>query len=289
MSTTPSDHNAAMATYPALFAPRGETTHKGSFGTVGVMGGGPGMTGAALLAARAALRLGAGKVLVGFMENDAPLACDPLQPELMCRTAMQLLEGNYGMTCWVIGSGAGTEPYAIQAISTLFRHRGDIPMVVDADALNLLAAGKIDNKWGAGPVVLTPHPAEASRLLSCSTREIQGDRSGAAHALAKRFGAWVVLKGASTVICSPTGTMRVNTSGNPGLATAGTGDVLAGMLGSLIAQDIPLDQAVSGGVWLHGAAADARVSDGVGPIGLTAGELADQARWLRNNRQKSNE
>ncbi|MFA1586471.1 NAD(P)H-hydrate dehydratase, partial [Achromobacter ruhlandii] len=104
----------------------------------------------------------------------------------------------------------------------------------------------------------------------------------AAQALARRFGAWVVLKGAGTVVCAPDGTWWRNTSGNPGLATAGTGDVLAGILGSLLAQRLPLAQAVAGAVWLHGAAADALVARGIGPIGLTAGELADAARGLRN-------
>ena len=92
----------------------------------------------------------------------------------------------------------------------------------------------------------------------------------------------MILKGAGSVVCAPDGAWRRNTSGNPGLATAGTGDVLAGMLGSLLAQRLPLDQAVAGAVWLHGAAADALVSQGIGPIGLTAGELADAARRLRN-------
>ncbi|HEY9271611.1 ADP/ATP-dependent (S)-NAD(P)H-hydrate dehydratase, partial [Achromobacter sp.] len=118
--------------------------------------------------------------------------------------------------------------------------------------------------------------------LGCGAAEVQADRPGSAWKLAQRYRAWVVLKGAGTVVCSPDGDLRVNTSGNPGLATAGTGDVLAGMLGSLIAQQLPLDQAVAGAVWLHGAAADALVAQGVGPIGLTAGELADAARALRN-------
>ncbi len=274
--------------FPELFAARAANSHKGSFGTVGVIGGGPGMTGAALLAARAALHLGAGKVLVGFAETPAPLACDPHQPELMCRDALSLIEGQYGVTTWIAGCGAGTQAYAIKALSTLLRDRSDTPLVLDADALNLLADGKIEADWGPAPVVLTPHPAEASRLLSCSTAQVQHDRQSSAQALARRYGAWIVLKGAGTVICSPEGKLHVNTSGNPGLATAGTGDVLAGMLGSLIAQGLTLDQAIKGGVWLHGASADACVAAGIGPIGLTAGELAEKARWIRNNEQKSN-
>ncbi|MDR7946643.1 NAD(P)H-hydrate dehydratase [Achromobacter aegrifaciens] len=270
------------AALPALFAPRGQDTHKGSFGTVGVVGGGPGMTGAALLAARAALKTGAGKVLVGFAQDAAPLACDPLQPELMLRDARSLLEQDWGVTAWVAGCGIGTDALAANALSELFVLRRGSPLVLDADGLNLLARGDIQPNWGEGAVVLTPHPAEAGRLLGMDTAEVQADRPAAARKLAQRYRAWIVLKGAGTVVCSPDGDLRVNTSGNPGLATAGTGDVLAGMLGSLIAQKLPLEQAVAGAVWLHGAAADALVAQGVGPIGLTAGELADAVRALRN-------
>lgn len=272
------------ASLPALFAPRGQDTHKGSFGTVGVVGGGPGMAGAALLAARAALKIGAGKVLVGFAQDTAPLPCDPLQPELMLRDARSLLDEDWGVTTWVAGCGIGTGALAANALSELFVLRREAPLVLDADGLNLLARGEVQPNWAAGPVVLTPHPAEAGRLLGVGTPEVQADRPGAARKLAQRYRAWVVLKGAGTVVCSPDGDLRINTSGNPGLATAGTGDVLAGMLGSLIAQQLPLDQAVPGAVWLHGAAADALVVQGVGPIGMTAGELADAARALRNGR-----
>ncbi|MHC0505058.1 NAD(P)H-hydrate dehydratase [Achromobacter aegrifaciens] len=284
MNTTAPSAGGAIdrAALPALFAPRGQDTHKGSFGTVGVVGGGPGMTGAALLAARAALKTGAGKVLVGFAQDAAPLACDPLQPELMLRDARSLLEQDWGVTAWVAGCGIGTGALAANALSELFVLRRGSPLVLDADGLNLLARGDIQPNWGEGAVVLTPHPAEAGRLLCMDTAEVQADRPAAARKLAQRYRAWIVLKGAGTVVCSPDGDLRVNTSGNPGLATAGTGDALAGMLGSLIAQKLPLEQAVAGAVWLHGAAADALVAQGVGPIGLTAGELADAARALRN-------
>ncbi|MBC9905546.1 NAD(P)H-hydrate dehydratase [Achromobacter xylosoxidans] len=285
MNTTAPSAGGAIdrAALPALFAPRGRDTHKGSFGTVGVVGGGPGMTGAALLAARAALKTGAGKVLVGFAQDAAPLACDPQQPELMLRDARSLLEEDWGVTAWVAGCGIGTGALAANALSELFVLRRAAPLVLDADGLNLLARGDIQPNWGEGTVVLTPHPAEAGRLLGVDTAEVQADRPAAARKLALRYRAWIVLKGAGTVVSSPDGDLRVNTSGNPGLATAGTGDVLAGMLGSLIAQKLPLDQAVAGAVWLHGAAADALVAQGVGPIGLTAGELADAARALRNS------
>ena len=160
---------------PALFAPRAADTHKGSFGTLGVLGGGPGVTGAPLLAARAALRLGAGKVLVGFAQDIAPLPCDPLQPELMLRSGRDLLAdaGPLGLTTWVAGCGLGTLDNAVLLLSTLFQTRAQTPLVLDADGLNLLAQGALRSDWGPAPVVLTPHPAEAGRLLGCTAERIQ--------------------------------------------------------------------------------------------------------------------
>ncbi|MBO9354112.1 NAD(P)H-hydrate dehydratase [Bordetella petrii] len=266
---------------PALFAARHPDAHKGTFGTVAVVGGGAGMAGAVLLAARAALKTGAGKVLVGYAQAACPLACDPLQPELMLRDAAGLFQAGLPVDAWVAGCGLGTDATAQAVLARLFALRGTAPLVLDADGLNLLAGGALP-PWGPGPVILTPHPAEAARLLGCATQAVQADRPAAARQLASRHGAWVVLKGAGTLVCRPDGHCRRNVTGNPGLATAGTGDVLAGMLGSLIAQGIELDQAVAGAVWLHGAAADRCVAAGLGPIGLTAGELADAARQLRN-------
>jgi len=266
---------------PALFVARPVDSHKGTFGTVAILGGGPGMVGAPILAGRAALKTGAGKVFVGFAQTDCPMPCDPLQPELMLRDADALLQTRPPVDAWVAGCGLGMSGQASSMLRTLFGLRGNTPLVLDADGLNLLAAGRLP-PWGPGPVILTPHPAEAARLLGCTAREIQANRQHAARALAHQHQAWVVLKGAGTLVCRPDGQCTMNSTGNPGLATAGTGDVLAGMMGSLIAQGIALDQAVPGAVWLHGAAADALVAAGLGPIGLTAGELADAARQLRN-------
>jgi len=266
----------------ALFEPRPRESHKGTFGTLGILGGGPGMTGAALLAGRAALKLGAGKVLVGFAQDTLPLACDPLCLELMLRPAGELLSADPGINAWIAGCGLGQAPRAAAWLAELFAHRDRRPLVLDADGLNLLAAGAVAPEWGPGPVVLTPHAAEAGRLLGMDAGGVQRDRPGAARRLAARYAAWVVLKGAGSIVCAPDGDWQVNTSGNPGLATAGTGDVLAGMLGSLLAQGLAPRDAVPGGVWLHGAAADELAARGIGPIGLTAGELPDAARSLRN-------
>lgn len=272
----------------ALFASRASDAHKGRFGTLGIIGGGPGMTGAALLAARAALRLGAGKVLLGFTETPAPLPCDPMQPEVMCRDARCLISDPLGVNTWVAGCGAGQAPFAIDTMTTLLRDHRETPFVLDADALNLIAAGALSIPSGKASVrVLTPHPAEAGRLLGSNATAVQADRPAAARLLASKYGAWVVLKGAGSIVCAPDGSLQMNTSGNPALATAGTGDVLAGMLGSLLAQGFPPEVAVPGAVWIHGAAADACVAAGLGPIGLTAGELAEQARAIRNRQNRS--
>ena len=153
------------------------------------------MTGAALLAARAALKTGAGKVLVGFAESASPLPCDPLQPELMLRDARSLLDGNWNVTTWVAGCGIGDSPLAADLLARLFARRGQAPLVLDADGLNLLARGQVEPHWGDGPVVLTPHPAEAARLLGRTTAQVQADRPTAAQQLAGRYDAWIVLKG----------------------------------------------------------------------------------------------
>jgi len=135
--------------------------------------------------------------------------------------------------------------------------------------------------------MLTPHPLEAARLLAVTSAEVQRDRLGAARAIASRFGAVVVLKGSGSVIASPGGAVYVNTSGNPGLATAGTGDVLAGIGGSLLAQGWPVLEAALGAVWIHGASADRLVRQGIGPIGMCAGELPAAARAVLNELVRS--
>ncbi|MEQ1776222.1 MAG: NAD(P)H-hydrate dehydratase, partial [Burkholderiales bacterium] len=130
--------------------------------------------------------------------------------------------------------------------------------------------------------ILTPHPAEAARLLGSSTREIQADRIAAATAIANQYNAHVVLKGAGSVCASPGQPWRINVSGNPGMASAGMGDVLTGVIAALLAQNVTPRRAMDAAVWLHGAAADACIANGVGPTGLTAGETIDAARKLLN-------
>jgi hydroxyethylthiazole kinase-like uncharacterized protein yjeF len=281
-STLPNGSPITEQQFPLVFATRDPEGHKGTFGSVGILGGSSGMTGAVILAGRAALKSGAGKVYLALTQTPMPVAYDSLNPELMLHDAQTLLEKAATMDAWVAGCGLGLAPAALNLLRLLMSARAECPLVLDADGLNALAQGDISNTWGQGLVVLTPHPTEAARLLQTDTETIQSDRPGAAQKLAHRYSAWVVLKGARTIVCSPEGVWQINTSGNVGLATGGTGDVLSGLLGSLLAQGIPAEQAVPAAVWLHGAAADALVAQGQGPIGLTAGELPDAIRDLRN-------
>jgi hydroxyethylthiazole kinase-like uncharacterized protein yjeF len=162
---------------------------------------------------------------------------------------------------------------------------GGGPLLLDADALNLLAASpELQGRLAQhhGPAVLTPHPLEAARLLGVTTAIVQADRLENARELAQRLGVVVVLKGAGSIVARPDGEIAINPTGNPGLATGGTGDVLAGLCAALLAQGWPAWEAALGAVWLHGAAADRLVADGVGPIGLTAGELPRAIRTELN-------
>ncbi|HYC48854.1 MAG TPA: NAD(P)H-hydrate dehydratase [Burkholderiales bacterium] len=257
-------------------------SHKGSFGSVGIIGGTAGMTGAALLAGRAALKLGAGRVYVGFMSDDAPVI-DSVQPELMLRSARDML-GLDHLTCVAVGPGLGQSDDARALLRAAAAT--STPLVLDADALNLLATEKgvrFALSSRSAPTLLTPHPAEAARLLGCRTADIQRDRVGAAVRLAKTFKSGVVLKGAGSACAWPDGGWAINTSGNPGMASAGMGDVLTGILAALLSQGAPPQDALVAGVYLHGAAADALTGDDVGPVGLTAGETIDRARRLLND------
>ena len=262
--------------------PRPLNFHKGNAGSVAVMGGAHGMVGAALLAGRAALKLGAGKVFLGLL-TDHPPQVDYLQPELMLRTPRELLEA--GMVAAIAaGPGMGTAKTAEQLLREVLD--ANVPLVLDADALNLIAASKILQarlpKRSAASV-LTPHPAEAARLLGCTTAAVQADRVKAAIELAQRYQAVAVLKGNGSVIANPDGTWLINTSGNPGMASAGMGDTLTGMTVSLLAQGAGARAAAAAAVWLHGAAGDALSRAGKGPIGISASEVADEARALLNS------
>ncbi len=235
-------------------ATRRHASHKGSYGDVAVLGGAPGMSGAPLLAASAALHGGAGRVFVALLDEH-PLTVDVTQPELMFRPPDAL---DYRIMTVVCGCGGGNEirQHLAQVLSTSAR------LVVDADAINAIADDTqlqtlLSARARRTPAtVLTPHPLEAARLIGCTTAQVQADRLLACRQLAQRYGCTVVLKGSGTVLACPGQIPVVNPTGNARLATAGSGDVLAGMLGAALAAGLPAFAAASHAVYQHGLAAD---------------------------------
>lgn len=269
-STSIQESATARLAGPPDHAPRTHASHKGSYGDVAVIGGASGMTGAALLAGSAALHAGAGRVFVGLLDPVA-MSVDTSQPELMLRDAHAL--DLSGMTA-VCGCGGGDAVHELlpRALSTA------AALVLDADALNAIAAepslqAQLMARGRTGtPTVLTPHPLEAARLLGDTTGGVQANRLAAARALALRFGAVTVLKGSGTMIADATDAPPViNPTGNARLATAGTGDVLAGMIGAALARRRPAFEAACEAVWQHGHIADTWPADAAP---LTASALA---------------
>ncbi len=270
---------AALLPPPLRRGVRG--AHKGTYGTLAIVGGARGMAGAALLAGRGAIAAGAGKVQVGLLDERAP-AVDAGCPELMLRAGRDAFAGCDAI---VVGPGLGRDTAARRVLDEALA--AAVPLAIDADALNLIGADATLRAAVAArqsPTLLTPHPAEAARLLGATTSSVQDDRVAAALELARAFGAHVVLKGAGSVLADPTGGYSINASGNPGLAAGGTGDVLGGLLGGLLAQRIDASEALRIAVCVHGAAADALVARGIGPVGLRASELPDAVRSLLNAR-----
>lgn len=268
---------------PACFAdslkPRRHNTHKGQFGAVGVIGGAAGMQGAALLAARAALYLGPGKVFLGLLDPQGA-GVDPLHPEIMWRNPGEL---PMLATALVIGPGLGKGEGACLQLRRAIGFAG--PLLVDADGLNLLAEDPALQEMLAArseAAILTPHPAEAARLLQTTVAQVQADRVSVACELACRTRSIVVLKGCGSIVADPDGRWFINPSGHGGMACGGMGDVLSGLIGALLAQAWPALAATLCGVHLHGAAADLLASEGVGPGGLTASETMPAARRLFN-------
>jgi hydroxyethylthiazole kinase-like uncharacterized protein yjeF len=272
-------HAIRPALFRSLLQPRALNTHKGLHGDAGVLGGDAGMVGAALLAGRAALRLGTGRVFVGLLDPRAPCV-DLTQPELMLRTPESLPSR---LNVLALGPGMGTSAAAHAQLAAALER--ELTLVLDADALNLLGADAALQARCArrqAPTLLTPHPAEAARLLGTDTASVQRDRVAATREMAARFAACVVLKGYGSVIATPDGRWYINDSGHPGMASAGMGDVLTGIVLSLLAQGWPAEQALIAAVHLHGAAADRLVREEVGPIGLVAGEVIPAARKVFN-------
>lgn len=233
---------------------RPHASHKGSFGDVAVVGGAAGMTGAALLAATAALCNGAGRVFVALLDGGSMLV-DPTQPELMFRAPHDLDLANTTVACGC-GGGDAIRGQLAKLLSLAPR------LVIDADAINAVATEvqfqRLLEARGARhrATVLTPHPLEAARLLGVSTADVQADRIAAAQRLCERFACTVVLKGSGTVIAAPGKLPAINATGNARLATAGTGDVLAGMVAAELAGGAGAFSAACSAVYRHGECAD---------------------------------
>lgn len=276
--TEPSAFLNDIELFSHFLHPRFHNSHKGSYGDLAVVGGAHGMAGAPILSARAALHCGAGRVFIAFCD-DAP-AYDSVQPELMCRHASQF---DFGSATLIAGPGLGNSRNAVDVLTQVLN--ADTSLVLDADALNLIAVEpglRQKAMRRRGDTLMTPHPLEAARLLGISGAEVQANRLDAARQLARQFQATVVLKGSGTVVAGAHGMIIINTTGNPALATAGTGDVLAGICGALLAQDWPAWEAALAAVWIHGQAADNLVKQDIGPIGLTASELIPAIRSTLN-------
>ncbi|HZE20881.1 MAG TPA: NAD(P)H-hydrate dehydratase, partial [Desulfobaccales bacterium] len=268
----------------ALMPPRPFTSHKGTFGHLVVLAGSEGKTGAATMSSEAALRAGAGLVTLGIaaslndiLEVKLTEAMTLPLPEAAGARALgaaargPILDFLDEKSTLAIGPGVGTHPETRELVCNLV-HDLPQPMVIDADGINNLAADTSCLEGAAGPRILTPHPGEMARLVGLSVPEVQARRLDLARETAAKFGVILVLKGAQTLVAAPDGRTSLNSTGNPALASGGTGDILTGLIGGFLAQGLAPWDAARLGVYLHGLAADYFVSQR-GPRGLIAGDL----------------
>lgn len=253
--------------------PRIASTHKGTYGHVGIIAGSPGRSGAAVLAARGAIRSGAGLVTV-MTDPDTAKLVHAGSIESMTFSSADLHAFLDRKSAVVIGPGLPDGDAAYRDTRSIAASIG-LPLVIDASALNAFASRPKDLNPSRLPRVITPHPGELARILESDTESINGDRIGAARAAARECDCVVVLKGHQTLVADPDGHVFVNPTGNPGMASGGTGDVLAGMIGALLARELdPLDAACTA-VYLHGLAGDI-LKDEIGDTGLAAMDLAER-------------
>jgi NAD(P)H-hydrate epimerase len=271
----------ALANEIKALSLRDADAHKGAFGHVMVIGGDSGMGGAPLMAVEAASRVGAGLVSVATRPEHVA-AILARRPEAMVsgvpsgQALEPLLERP---SVLVVGPGMGRSAWSEQVLQQALKT--GLPLVVDADALNIISEGRVMPKAHRDNWILTPHPGEAARLLGCSTADIQNDRMKAVSDIQKQYGGVCVLKGAGTLIAGPTGLLTLSDSGNAGMASGGMGDVLSGILGGLLAQHLELDSAARLGVGLHGAAGD-RVASQSGQHGMLASDLVPAVHQIVN-------
>jgi len=277
-----------------LFPPRLENTHKGDYGHLLIIAGSTGFTGAAAMTSECAARVGTGLVTLGIPASLNPI----LENKLLEVMTLPLPETGYGSisseafeaikdasgrkTAIAIGPGLGLEPSTQQLVRDVITNIG-LPMVIDADGLNALAAQPEILLRRQFPTILTPHPGEMARLIGSDTEKVKSDRIGAAREFARQYGCYLVLKGARSIVATPEGHVYINPTGNPGMASGGTGDLLTGMVAGFLAQDMnPLEAAVAS-VYIHGACGDAAALE-YGERGLLArdmmGELPKLLREL---------
>jgi hydroxyethylthiazole kinase-like uncharacterized protein yjeF len=267
-SVPPSLIPQAQLIQPSLWQeqmkPRDPWGHKGTYGHLLVIGGARGMLGAVAMSGKAAYRMGAGMVTLAVPEDQATALMAKVTQEMVwpwagdhtfaVESAGLFTERASRFSAVAIGPGLGRFTDDQSWLKKLLQEI-QVPLVLDADALNILAEDLTILAERSHPTVLTPHPGEMARLLGCSVAEVESSRQQVARELAMKSGATVVLKGRYTIIADPSGKQLLNTSGSPALAKAGSGDLLTGMMGSLIAQRIPLEQAVPMAVYYHGQAA----------------------------------
>ena len=261
---------------------RDPESNKADHGTLAILGGSPGMVGAAVLSARCALYSGTGRVLIVRLSLKDGFVLDPIAPEIMVIDVHS--QASRPITTWLMGPGLGTSDEAAQALRSLMSC--NLPLVLDADALNLIAQDPALARQCArrrAPTVITPHPGEAGRLLCSSAQHVQANRAASAVHLSQQLNAITVLKGHRTLIAGTDGVLtHENMTGNAALACGGTGDVLAGLIGALITQGCSPIQAALTGCRLHGEAAEHLTERLGGMIGITAGELIPEIRLLLN-------
>ncbi len=248
---------------------RKKDSHKGTYGRVLIAAGSSGMTGAGVLAARAALRSGAGLVHLA-VPKDLVNFVDSMTPEVMTLPFADIPKLKFDAAA--VGPGLGTSALAKRIFSFLISHVSSL--VIDADALNILAKKPKLLRRTKAKVVLTPHPGEMSRLIGKSVDHIQKNRTKVAKQAAQKFKCVVVLKGSATVVANPAGEVYVNNNGNPGMATAGAGDVLTGMIAAFLGQKIPVFDAAVLGVYAHGLAGDL-AAKALGEYGMIASDIVE--------------
>jgi NAD(P)H-hydrate epimerase len=274
-----------------ILRPREEDSHKGTHGHVLVLAGSPGKSGAAFMASMGAMRAGAGLTTLGIPESISA-AMEAKTTEVMTSGLPETADKTLGVasldriglllegkSAVVAGPGLGATTDVSRFMEKLLR-MVKVPAVIDADGLNSISDGFLRDI--NTPLVLTPHPGEAARLLKTTPAKVQADRIGCAQRLSKRCGSIVVLKGACTIIAVPSGRVFFNTTGNAGLASAGTGDVLSGMIGGLLAQGYGTTEAAIAAVYIHGLAADG-IKMEYGEAGMMATDLLARIPGILNS------